>query len=268
MTGRKKHSGSEPESDRAVSDLVGFVLAFAVIITSVALVSTFGFGALEDAREAELATNTERSFVLLGQNFKELETGTAERRTSEIELRSGSLRLVDGPNMTFEIHRSSGPNFNTSVEIRRLQYRISGEHIGYESGATFRGAIGSNSSIMQVEPGFTCGDGHAVVSVVRLTGNTERIVSGGVARISGRQHNSSLLYPENRTGATANTAANGTQLNVTINSTFDGGWGRYFTRDENGWEESSVEDDTYVCDVGESGVVYIRRAVLGIEIER
>jgi hypothetical protein len=253
--------------DRALSDLVGFVLAFAVIVTAVGLVSTFGMDALEDARESELAKNTERSFVLLGQNFDELENGQAARRTSEIELRSGSLGVRNSTTIGLEIKRPSDDNFERTFAPRSLQYRIDGEAIAYENGATFRGNIGVNASVIELEPGLVCGDDYAVVSLVEVRQLDGRTISGGVARVSGTRVSSELLYPRNRTGGT-DTATDGTQLNVTVDSQFSGGWQQYFTRAGNGWKHPEPDEHTYVCEVGDSGSIYLKRTVLEIGLDQ
>lgn len=253
--------------DRALSDLVGFVLAFAVIVTAVGLVSTFGMDALEDARESELAKNTERSFVLLGQNFDELENGQAVRRTSEIELRSGSLGVRNDTNLRLEIRRPSDDNFEHTFTPGSLQYRIDGEAIAYENGATFRGTIGTNASVIELEPGFVCGDDYAVVSLVKITQNDDRTISGGVARISGTRVRSEFLYPRNRTGGT-DTATDGTHLNVTVDSPFSGGWRQYFTRTGNDWSQSDPDENTYTCEVGDSGSIYLKQTVIEIGLDQ
>lgn len=264
---------SQPETEslrsdgRAVSDLVGFVLAFAVIITSVGLVSTFGFNALQDAREAELAKNSERSFVLLGQNFGELENGQAVKRTSEMELRSGSLGIRNTTEITLEIQRPSDDNYETTVAPRSLQFRIGGEAIAYENGGTFRGQVGANASVVQLEPGFVCGEDYAVVSLVKLTEQADRTLGGGVARISAERVNSTLLYPKNRTG-NVDTAADGTQLNVTVDSPFSGGWRQYFTRAGNEWNHPDPSESVYSCDVGKRGAIYIKRTVIEVGLDQ
>ena len=264
----QSHSERESlqNSERALSDLVGFVLAFAVIVTAVGLVSTFGMDSLEDAREAELAKNTERSFVLLGQNFDELENGQAVRRTSEIELRSGSLSVRNSTNITLEIERPSDDNFERTFTPRSLQYRIGGEAIAYENGATFRGGLGTNASVMELEPGFICGDDYAVVSIVEIT-QTNRSISGGVARVSGTRVRSELLYPRNRTG-NIDTATDGTRLDVTVDSPFSGGWRQYFIRAGNGWDHPNPDKNTYTCDVDSSGSIYLKRTVIEIGLDQ
>lgn len=258
------------DDERALSNVVGFVLAFAVIISAVGIVSTFGFDALEDARESELAKNTERSYVLLGQNFNELVEGEAVKRTSEMELRSGSMGVTNETVFTLEIEQSPGSNFERKFAPHSLDYRIDDTVIAYENGATFRGKTGTNASVLDIEPSFICGDDYAVVSLVTLDQRDNRTISGGVARVSGKRTDSQLLYPTNRTESKwGGSAANGSQLTVTVDSPHSGGWQQYFTRDENEWYQPDPDKNEYVCDGPDNGgSVYIKRTVIEVGLDQ
>ena len=57
--------------DRAVSDVLGYVLIFSLITSSVGVVYVAGYGSLDSLRNAERFNNAERAFDVLDSNLEE-----------------------------------------------------------------------------------------------------------------------------------------------------------------------------------------------------
>ncbi|RLM84024.1 hypothetical protein D3D01_22575, partial [Haloarcula sp. Atlit-7R] len=62
-------------NDRAISESLGFVFVFSIIVLSLGLVSTVGFSQIEEVRNDQQLENAERSFRIVAQNIEELQTG-------------------------------------------------------------------------------------------------------------------------------------------------------------------------------------------------
>jgi hypothetical protein len=245
--------------DRGVSELLSFAFSFAVIITSVTLVFTAGFGALETAERSEQINSAERAMDVLASNLNAIQRGDPAR-TSEIRLGGGSLGVQDRTELRITVDGggSSFP-FTYTVRPRSLVYSNGDERIRYTTGGVFRG--GPAGSVVSRPPTFVCrsgSDGQAVVPVLELEQADSRTVStDGSVTVNGRQRTADLRFPASQ----STSAGDATVVRIeVVSSPTPQAWGRYFDRTE--W--SSAGPDTYECSVG-AGEVHVRRTVVGVE---
>src|SRR6056297_760530 len=120
---------------RAVSDTLGFVLVFGLVLSTVSVVYVGGFDVLTDARDTQQFANTERALDVLDANVEDLAVRGAPRRTTEVLLANGDLSF--GPPVTFNV-TANGTNYYAAT-IRPVVYRADdGDELVYANGALFR----------------------------------------------------------------------------------------------------------------------------------
>lgn len=263
MTGddecRRPVSGRRPRDDeRGLSDVIGFVLTFAVIVASVGIVSTFGMQALDDLQGHEQENNAQRAFKVMAENFKEIERGRAPRRSSELKLHDGGVTVVNESSFQIGVE---GTGFNRTIYPQRIQYKRENTFLGYENGATLRGNILNGGSAMQHKPELVCTEDRAVISFIVLETEFSRKLAGGTLRVTGDLNRSKVVYPRNRTGEQSATSSD--QVNVVVDSDFGSGWANYFENTGN-WKRANVRK--WSCkDVKQ---VYIRKTVIEVTFVR
>ena len=76
---------------RGVSETVGFVLVFSLVLLTVGTVLTVGYAGLQDARDAERVNNAERAFDVLANNIEDITARGAPSRGTEIRLAEASI---------------------------------------------------------------------------------------------------------------------------------------------------------------------------------
>jgi len=165
------------ERSRAVSDTLGFVLVFGIVVSTVAVAYVGGFDALTGARDAQQFANTERAFDVLDANVEDLAVRGAPSRTSEILLSDGGLRFGDP--VTFNV--SAGSDYYATT-VRPLVYHADdGNELVYSNGALFRQY--GDRAILFDEPQFAAGNRTFVPYVVTRaasadvsTDNTRRLL--------------------------------------------------------------------------------------------
>lgn len=248
--------------DRGISETVGFVLTFGVIITSVGLVSTVGLSELNRFQENQQLQNAERTFELIARSFDEIEESQTIARTDAIDLNQGSLSVGASSSVEIDVPSGSIPTF--SLPLNSLEYLSKNTRISYENGATFRTKVDQDAGIIQHEPGYICTDDVAVLSFVTLQRDSLRQIGGeGTLRISGQQTNTTLLYP---TGG-AN-AATPDHVDFTITSERAREWRQHFERSDGNWVIRSSSDSTVEVRCGGSGNpvdrVYVRSTVIDV----
>jgi hypothetical protein len=124
-----------------------------------------------------------------------------------------------------------------------------------------RGVVESDGGALEIQPNFVCTADSAFVSLVKLEAPaTTQLGGDGTVRVAGQENSTRIVYPVNRTeSAWGGTAENGTHINVTVNSQFSGAWETYFTAQQNEWESVPSKSNTYSCEVGRSGEIYVKQ---------
>jgi hypothetical protein len=163
--------------DRGVSDVVGFVLVFALITASVGVVTVFGISTLEDARNDERVNNAERAFDVLADNFADITRGGAPSRATEIKLAGTSLTIAETVGMSVRVNGSTDPY---TANVRPIVFGgESDTEIVYEGGAIIRAQ--RDGAVMLREPNFLLSPERTVIHYVELHSETE-----SVDRVSGQ----------------------------------------------------------------------------------
>ena len=161
-------------NDRAVSEVIAFVLIFSIVITSVGLLYTAGFGSITEIQESETDRSAERAFGAMAVAFDDIQTGRGSQRAVDLELSGRTMSVDDSAALTAQI--DSGPTISADGAL--VYGPGSGTEIVYQSGAVIR-SDGPNSQLVSRAPRFQCADDHAVVSLVSLDGPSRSVSTDG-----------------------------------------------------------------------------------------
>lgn len=168
-------------SERGVSDVIGFVLVFALITSTVAIVYTFGFTGLEDARQEERISNAERVFDILADNVGDLQQRGAPSRATEIKLSEATLGYGSGTSLTVEVTNAPSPTPTYSTNLDPIVYTPTDSPVRlvYENGAVFRERPGSGGIPLE-RPGSSFRENGATKTAVIPFVQTRRTGTPGV----------------------------------------------------------------------------------------
>jgi len=232
--------------DRAVSQSIGFVLTFSIIVASVGLVSVIGYDQIETARDNEQANNAERAFLLIGQNLDEIERGRSPARRGEIDLASGNLDVLPASQSRLRVRISdlSGAptDYDRTFSMRGLRFSTDETTVVYEGGSVIRD--NKPGIVVQDGPTLVCTDDTAMVSVVTIEGEQNRQLGSGTVSMTVRKNSTSIEFPRNRTDE--NSTDGRAEVAVTVDSEFDDGWQQYLSEHDH-WERDG-SPNRFVCD--------------------
>lgn len=176
--------------DRAVSDLIGFVLIFGMILSTVGVVYVYGIGGLEDARGAERVNNAERAFDVLQDNVADLVHRDAPSRATEVKLADADLRFGEQTTVTVTLANVGGTPF-TRKSMDPIVYRADGPtELVYVNGAVIRTDRGGGVMLRTPPTVFTSQRGNRIAVVPFVETRSE----GDVTQVGGR---SSVLIRSN-----------------------------------------------------------------------
>ncbi|WP_299233345.1 DUF7289 family protein [Natronomonas sp.] len=218
-------------NDRGVSDIVGYVLIFSLIIATVGVVTTVGFSTLEDRQSAERINNVERAFDVFAANVEDVYREGAPSRATELRLSGGTLRHGDVVRIT--VADADDPSRNVTAFARPLVYAEGDTEIVYAAGAVFRS--GPDSSVMIRDPPFSSGGQTATLPLVetfRTTG-PRTVSTDGTVRVTSTARAINTTTSPSFDGADSYT--------VTVESPRAGAWARYF--DSRAWVDDVDETD-------------------------
>jgi len=219
-------------TDRAVSDVLSFVLVFSLITASVGLVTVVGLGGLQDARDTERISNGERAFEVLADNQLDVAHGGAPSRATEIKLAETTLTLADP--LDSNVSLDSGPTAG-STQSRPITFGTSGDGgnlsrgVVYEHGAVFR--VDRGGAAMRRAPSFQFDSDRTVIHYMTLesqTGDVQRRAGSTTVLVRSVRGTTTVLSHHEPTGSAT--------ITIQTEPRRAAAWKRYF--------ETELEDMT------------------------
>jgi len=203
---------------RGLSDVLGYVLVFSLVVTSVLLVTVGGLSAVENARDAERAQNAERAFDVVANNFAAVYERDAPSRSTELDLADSEIFYNSNSSITV---RGGGQEL-ISRNVRPVEMNVvGGRSVVYEGGAVFRE---NRDEISMVRPPpFLLTGGQVHLPVIQTTAPTIESAGSTTVLLRGVSTNRSVL-----TAGDESSLGFG-QVTVEISSPRFEAWERYFT---------------------------------------
>lgn len=246
MTGPLRSDG------RGVSEVLGYIFIFSLVITAVALVYTSGLGALTEIRDAEQLNSAERAMEGSAASLENLQRGDPSR-ASELRLSGGTVSVLNDTTTTVTVNISGGGNLTSTYAPGSLRYAYAGSHISYQVGAVLRSD--GTSGFVERRPSFACSDERAMISMVTLRSNQSGVGGESSVVIVGRLQSNRLVFPPNASVSSSNASS----VTVAVSGPDASAWTRYFDRHPH-WTAAPAGPG-YTC---EADRVFVRHTVIQV----
>lgn len=145
-------------SDAAVSEVIGFVLIFAIVMAGIGMVTMYGYPVLMQAKANADSKNMEQTLIVLQNEIKSLAYKSVPYREMGIQVAGGSLSLNAPEGSRYFEFIPVPPLPDTPPLVTRfypgeLHYQSDkGVHTVIQNGAVIGGFEGANGSVMLSEP--------------------------------------------------------------------------------------------------------------------
>jgi len=219
-------------ADRGVSDVLGYALVFALIVSMVGVVYTSGLGGLHNVRESEKLTNAERAFDVLDSNIDDIASGTGQSRGTEIKLENAEVGF--GQDVVVNVSVDGGSYYSGVLTPIYFAGQNRDTKIISVDGAVLRSE--TDGATMLSDPGFVFGDTTVVPMLITRTRETG--VSGS-GRVLVR-----TVSPERRV---VHLPAQGSDVTINVTTPRTGAWSDYLS--EQTGQPCSVSGQTVTCQV-------------------
>lgn len=177
--------------ERSVSEVVGYILVFALVVTSVSIVTVSGVGTLEDARDSERGNNAERAFGIVADNMADVYERNSPSRSTELDL--GEMELFYAQPVRVSVSVDDGSTVEThEYLVRPVEMRVSDRtSLVYEGGAVIREQ--RTGGVLLREPPFLLDDSRAQVPIIQTTAVGEEGATGTTVLLRGKSTDRELL---------------------------------------------------------------------------
>jgi len=206
--------------ERGQTETLGYVLIFALVLSTATVVSFSGVDAIQSKEETQRVQNTERAFEIFASNMDDIQQRGAPSRATEVSLDGASLGYGDTGTVNVSVI-DGGTETNHTYEIRPLVYETNEDNrLVYEAGAIFYQDDDGNGVVVR-DPPFLADDGRVNIPVVATRAdNAGRQLQAQTVLIRANAIDSDI--------AVANTSGQFDDLYVNVTSPRADLWQRYF----------------------------------------
>jgi hypothetical protein len=214
-------------SDLAVSESLGYIMIFGVIMACIALIYINGSQIIGDAQESTSFQGMEQSFDVIHSDLSKAAYEESPMMTTRVNLQYGTLYMRDpsesGCRLVVDAH--SGTEYNQSLGIIRFDSVRWGKSISIENGAIVKmyGGSGQYGSIMTTEPRmyYSSNTSALMISVINIW-NIPSIISvgNGIVGIESRYDNTTVQKIP---------VPDGNPVTIKFWTNYTGAWRDYFS---------------------------------------
>jgi hypothetical protein len=219
VSGRPDRGGRRPratDADRGVSEVLGYVLLFTMVVGLVGLIYTAGTAELADQRAASRLDNAEQAFGIFESNLDAIVYRDATSRSTTIAAAGGQVGFGDPVRFNLTLV-DEGTSYSASV--RPIVYRGEDADVVLVNGAVIRAQ--PDGAVMLRNPPMVFENG-AVVPYIRTRAQGPRSV-GGDTTVRVRTTAAS------RTAFTRPATDDDHRVRLNVTTSRTGVWRRYLT---------------------------------------
>jgi len=178
--------------DKAVSETVGFILLFGVVVIGMSFIYVTGYPILQSNMDSSIFQGAEQSFIVIQTDMKMVSFDQTPVKNMKLKLHSAGMWIDGTPTMNITY---DGPNGkSTHYPIGKIEY-IKGERsLAYENGAVMA-QYDTGSKIMVSDPRIYStmigSDDITTIGLVQVNGNGGS--SGSSVITLKMEHNDTVL---------------------------------------------------------------------------
>ncbi|MEF8882633.1 MAG: hypothetical protein V5A34_08945 [Halapricum sp.] len=219
--------------ERGQSEVLGFILVFALIVVSTGIVVTLGGGSITDAQNNIDADRAETSLAQLDSQAALVALGSSDVQQVELPSIDGTGYQVEEDagwmNISFKNTTSGKITTIHNATLGAVVYDGAGQtKVAYQGGGVWRKGVGEGS-VMIAPPEFHYRSATLTLPLVTVRGS-DTIDS----RATITQTNTTRLFPNSTLDSDFKNPLESGKVNVTVQSEYYQAWGRYFKQRTDG----------------------------------
>jgi hypothetical protein len=212
--------------ESGVSETVGFLLVFGIVVTGIAMVTLYGYPALMQEQQNANVRNMERTLIILQNDLKSLAYKNVPYKETSLQVAGGTLSVQKGSvantNLTVSWPGNSYTFYPGEIHFESQDAMVS---LALENGAViYTDWTSPNGSAMLAEPRWFYDEptNTFVMSIINLT-STENLYQTGIGTVRMALTDTSQWGPYDVTGQNVAIKYQGN-----IQSNYNVAWRNYF----------------------------------------
>ena len=215
---------------KGVSEVIGYLLTFGIVVAVVAVIYASGMPVVEDTQDKSAFQSMETSFVTLQGHTKKVAFGQSPLRTMKFNLIKGSIGANDNAGNITVTTDEGGPY---TFQFGNIEYTIGTRKVVYELGAVIESTPGGNIIISDPPIFFTnySGNKNVFISVINVSGDFS--AGGGMAEM--QIGGPGGLYNVTRDTQVYNSSSPVNNLYINVTGDYSVAWTRYLNDEFGGF---------------------------------
>lgn len=239
--------------ERALSEVLGYLFVFALIVSMTAIVYTTGFADLQQMRDVEETNNAERAFGILKHNVEDLSERGAPQRATEIQMSEAQLHTQQQTMVNVTVTNETGAQDPIQVHSNPIIYETDGDEVVFSNGAVFRG-IDEDARMVQ-EPRFVLSEDRVLIPLTHTEGD-ESIGGTRTVLVRADKQSSGLDIMETEEQH---------DVSIEMETPRATAWEQYF--EDEGFDCADTPDDELSCELEEVDRTQVSRTHIEVEFE-
>jgi hypothetical protein len=176
--------GMKSRVDSGVSETIGFIIIFGIVLTGISIVALYGYPALVQEQANANIKNMEKNMLVLQSDLRSLTFKSVPYQETAMQVSGGTLMIKkdipDSPNFTFNVAAAGGPEHFTPGELRFVSSDGQAT-VTLENGAVhIRYWSSPNGSAMLATPGWYYDPilDTYVIQLIRINGTADLAQTG------------------------------------------------------------------------------------------
>jgi len=199
-------------NEEAVSEVIGFIFIFGIVILSMSTIYVLGFPALQKSMDDTVFESTEQNFIVLQSYMKMVGFDQVPTQSLKIRLQGATLSVTQKSNLTIEYDSKT-----LTYVTGEIEYTKNDNYLTYENGGVWKRY--PEGSLMVSTPRIYTGkiNGSNITTIGVVLAHGESFQSGSGISILKMEHNdSSIINPPNLVNVT-----------LIINSRYASDWRKF-----------------------------------------
>lgn len=169
-------------NNKGVSETVGFIIIFGIVITGISLVTLLGYPALLNQQQEANIRNMEKNFIVLQVNANNLAYKNLPYQETVIQVTDGTLTLLDANSeyrKKFTIADEGGIIIDNFIP-GELRYLASNNNIiiGFQNGAIVKWQVGGSTMLGKPRWYYDSVTQSLVINLIQLRSDSPSSFSG------------------------------------------------------------------------------------------
>ena len=217
-------------SRSAVSEVVGYLLIFALIITTVSILLIVGMPNMAESQQKANLQNVEQAFTVLDSRISTSVLGESPSQVLHLDTAGGGISILNDTvysRLRITMMTKSGNEYTIyNNTIGTLRYELGDEEVGYEGGGVWR-KYELGGALMISPPEFHYNGETLTLPVIRLNGSSA-IAGGTITLHAVSQNKPTILYQNTSINPLFQNPVYDSTIIVKIKSRYYEAWAKYF----------------------------------------